>query len=54
MPPIIIYHFIKKKYILLPTIFYKTISFNYEIFIVKTLFSHCNLAWKFHRTQLLS
>lgn len=37
MPPIIIYHFIKKrKCTLLPTIFYKTFfCFNYEVVIVK-------------------
>ena len=56
MPPIIIYHCIKKKKcISLPTVFYSTFfCFNYEVVIVKILLNHHHLGWKFHRTQLLS
>lgn len=52
----LVYCFIKKKKcVLLPTTFYKTfLCFNYEVVIVKTLFNHHYLAWKLHRTQLLS
>lgn len=52
----IIYCFTKRKNVYYyPHLLYKTyLNFNNKVVFEKTLFNHLHLAWKFHKTQLLS